>query len=224
MQSIVLSIGGSVLLSKEADHVYLSNFVDLLKRMSEKYKIFVIVGGGYIARNYIQLGRTFNLKEDFLDILGIEITRVNAKLLTGLIQNCNQTIPETTTQAKNMNKPIVVMGGTTPGHSTDMVGAELAKKTSAERFIIATNVNGVYDKDPNTHADAKQIPSLSIDTLIATYGTSWESAGKNMVIDGPALSIIKKAKLATFVVNGKQLDQLENVLLGKPFDGTTITI
>lgn len=47
---------------------------------------------------------------------------------------------------------------------------------------------------------------------------------KNIVIDGPALGIIKRAKLVTYVVNGKRLDQLEKALTDQSFDGTKITI
>ena len=43
-----------------------------------------------------------------------------------------------------------------------------------------------------------------------------------MVIDGPALRIIKRAKMPTCVVNGKRLDQLEKAITGQSFDGTKI--
>jgi uridylate kinase len=123
-----------------------------------------------------------------------------------------------------MNNPIIVMGGTTPGHSTDMVGAELSEKTNADKFIIATNVDGIYDKDPNKYSDAKQIREISIKQLIQKYGISWEKAGSNVVIDGPALKIIEKAKIPTFIVNGKRLDQLEKAITNQSFDGTIIKL
>ena len=116
------------------------------------------------------------------------------------------------------------MGGTTPGHSTDMVGAELAEKTKASKYIIATNVDGVYDKDPNKYRDAKQIKEIKIDDLIKQHGTDWDSAGKNIVIDGPALKIIKKAKIPTFVLNGKKLIQLERVINNLIFNGTVVKV
>ena len=122
-----------------------------------------------------------------------------------------------------MDEPIVIMGGTTPGHSTDMVAAELAEKTKAEMFIIATNVDGVYDKDPNSFSDAVLFEEITIDQLIKDQGTEWNSAGKNTVIDGPALKIIKRSKIQTVVLNGKKLDQLEKAIMKKHFIGTTIT-
>lgn len=224
MKSIVISIGGSVILSEEADVSFLRKLASLLKKISKQYKIFIIVGGGKIAREYIKLGRELDFDEKTLDSIGIDITRVNAALFTNIISESNKKIPCSTDEAEAMDNPIVVMGGTTPGHSTDMVGAELAEKVGADLFIIATNVDGIYDKDPNKYDDAKQLEKVKIDDLIKNYGTSWESAGKNMVIDGPALEIMKKAKLLTYVVNGKRLDQLENAITGRSFDGTKILV
>ena len=224
MKSIVISIGGSVILSEEADVSFLRKLASLIKKISKQYKIFIIVGGGKIARDYIKLGRELDFDEKTLDSIGIDITRANAAIFANIINESNKKIPCSTDEAEAMDNPIVVMGGTTPGHSTDMVGAELAEKVGADLFIIATNVDGIYDKDPNKYDDAKQLEKVKIDDLIKNYGTSWESAGKNMVIDGPALEIMKKAKLLTYVVNGKRLDQLENAITGRSFDGTKILV
>lgn len=222
MKNIVISIGGSVILSKEADAVFLKKLSNLLKKISSRYKIFIIVGGGDVARKYIKLGRELDFDEETLDQIGINITRINADILLNSLKISDKTIPQTTDDAKNRDASIVVMGGTTPGHSTDMVGAELAEKVGANLFVIATNVDGIYDKDPNKYGDAKQLTEISIDELIKQFGIGWDFAGKNTAIDGPALKIIKKARILTVVVNGKRLDQLEKVLSGKPFDGTKI--
>ena len=39
---------------------------------------------------------------------------------------------------------------------------------------------------------------------------------------GPALEIIKRAKIPTYVLNGKRLDQLEKAIANQTFDGTII--
>jgi uridylate kinase len=224
MDSIVISIGGSVILSDDIGITFFEELANLLKTICKQYKIYIIVGGGKTARTYIKLGRDLDMDEKKLDQIGIEITRTNAKLLTNIVDLSNEEIPSTTDEAKKIDKPIVIMGGTTPGHSTDMVGAELAEKTNAIKYIIATNVDGIYDKDPNKYRDAKQLRETSIDELINKYGTNWETAGKNVVIDGPSLAIIKRAKIPTFVLNGMKLDQLEKAITDKPFNGTIIKI
>ena len=224
METIVISIGGSIVLSEEADVSFFNELKTLLKKLSKDFRLYLVVGGGKTARTYIKLGRKFNFDEDLLDEIGINVTKVNAKLLANIIEISNIKIPNTTDEAKELKYPIVVMGGTTPGHSTDMVGAELAEKTNASKFIIATNVDGVYDKDPNKYNDAKQIKEISIKQLIDKYGTDWDAAGKNIVIDGPALEIINRAKIPTFVLNGKRLDQLERAITNQQFDGTVLKI
>ncbi len=224
MESIVISIGGSVILSKEADVDYFKNLKKLLIKFSKNKKFFLIVGGGKTARTYINFGRNFNLKENILDEIGIDITRINAKFLANILSIPNKKIPETTDDAIKFDNPIIIMGGTTPGHSTDMVGAELADKINASKFIIATNVDGVYDKDPNKFKDAKQIKEISIKQLIKKFGVKWSSAGKNIVIDGPALEIIKKGSIPTFVINGKKLEQIDKVISNQEFNGTKIII
>jgi len=224
MESIVISIGGSVILSEDANISFFNELKTLLKKLSKDFKLYLVVGGGKTARTYINFGRKLDFEENILDAIGIDVTKVNAKLLANILEISNKKIPNTTDEAKELKNPIIVMGGTTPGHSTDMVGAELAEKLDASKFIIATNVDGVYDKDPNKFKDAKQIKEVTIRQLIDEYGIEWSAAGKNIVIDGPALEIINRAKIPTFVLNGKRLDQLEKAITNQQFDGTIIKI
>ncbi len=224
MNTVVVSVGGSIVVSDEPNIDYLKHLTALLNRLSQHFKLFVVVGGGKIARQYIALGRDLGLDEDRLDQLGIDVTRVNARAIAYLLGTSNIEIPHTTDDVIRLKNPVVVMGGTDPKHSTDTVGAEIAEKTHAARFVNATNVDGIYDKDPNKFPDAKQLKEVSIDQLIAQYGTKWGSAGKNIFMDEPALAIIKRAKIPTFVVNGKRLDQLECAIRGQPFDGTRILV
>ena len=221
MKTIVISIGGSVILSDDINLDYFNKLYALLDKI-KNYKIFIVVGGGKIARDYINFGRKLNFKENTLDYFGILITRINARLLTNIFKNSNKIIPETTDYAINMKNKIVIMGGTMPGHSTDYVGSEIAAKTKAEKFIIATNVDGVYNKDPNIYSDAKQIKEITAGELIKKYGISWKSAGGNVIIDGPALKKIKNNQIITYVINGKKINVFEKVLLNKKFKGTII--
>ncbi len=222
MDSIVISLGGSVILSEDATISYFKNLMILLRELSKKFKIYLVIGGGKTARTYIKLGRELNLDEETLDQIGIEITRLNAKLIANIIDISNKYIPQTTDEAMNIKKPVVIMGGTTPGHSTDMVGAELAEKIKATKYIIATNVDGIYDKDPNQFKDAIKLEEISIKQLIQKYGTNWDIAGQNLVIDGPALEIIDRAQIPTFVLNGKKLEELKASITNQKFNGTII--
>jgi uridylate kinase len=224
MKNIVLSIGGSVVLSEELNVSFFKELANLLKKIGEKNKLFIIVGGGLVARRYIKLGRELGFNEEQLDLVGIDVTRINARFLKNTLGDLNVEVPISIHDAIMREDSIVVMGGTTPGHSTDMVGAEIAEKIQSDLFIIATNVDGIFNKDPNKYDDARLIREIEIDNLIDSFGTEWKSAGKNIVVDGPALKVIKRAKLNTCVINGKKLNQLENVLSFRNFEGTKIIV
>lgn len=221
---IVISLGGSVILSEDSNQSYFQELKMFLETLSETVKIFLIVGGGKTARFYIQRGRTQGFTEKDLDLLGIQSTRMNAFFLTLVLDGCNKEIPTTVDDAIQLKHDIIVMGGTSPGHSTDFVGAELSCRTHANMYIVATNVDGVYEKDPRLHPSAKLLSTVSIDSLLAQYGNHWDSAGKNMVIDGPALQKIKDYKIPTYVINGNNIQEMEHIIHHKPFLGTKIKI
>ncbi len=224
MASIVVSIGGSVLLSEDATESYLKDFVNLFSSLSKNHKIYLVVGGGKPARDYIQRGRKIGLPERDLDTIGILITRVNATMLSKLFSDANKKIPCSIDEAIDYDEPIIILGGTVPGHSTDFVGAELAARLNADSFIIATNVDGIFDKDPNKHADAVMISEISIESLLSTYGSSWDAAGSNVAVDGPALQKIADHQIKTVVLNGKNLSNLKKYFSNESFVGTKIII
>ena len=72
MDSIVISIGGSVILSDDIGITYFEELALLLKKTINQYKIYIIVGGGKTARTYIKLGRELDMDEQTLDQIGIE--------------------------------------------------------------------------------------------------------------------------------------------------------
>ncbi|MDG6218149.1 MAG: UMP kinase [Candidatus Thermoplasmatota archaeon] len=223
METIVISLGGSVLLADDVNEKYF----DQLKQLLFSYdntKIFVVVGGGPPARKYISMARLLGVPEELLDTLGIAVTRVNALFLVSILLGNECKVPSSFEEAVLSDQSLVVMGGTTPGHSTDFVGAQLASITKADIFVIATNVDGVYDKDPRANNDAVMYSSISAEDLLKTYGSSWKSAGSNMVIDGPALQKIHSEKIPTVVINGGNIDILRRVIDHQPFHGTIITI
>jgi len=215
---VVISLGGSIISPDEPD--YIKNVASLIKKASENLAIYVVVGGGKLARRYINAGRKLGASEEYLDAIGISATRMNAMLLNIFF---NKTIPSSIEEACKISPP-VIMGGTVPGHSTDAVGAMLAREIRADRFIIATDVDGIYDKDPKLHKDAKKFDKISIKELRRMAGDEWKQAGKSAVVDAIACRIIEESKIKTCVVNGKNLGELENAIYGKKFNGTLVEI
>lgn len=214
---IVISLGGSLISLSNLS--YLKKFADFLNK-HKSIDFYIVVGGGKVAREYINAARHLGASESYLDKIGIEATRLNAMLFNVFFR---KSIPFTIKEAGKAATP-VIMGGTMPGHSTDAVAASLAREVKADILIIATDVDGIYDKDPKMNKEAKMFEKLSIKNLKKMVGKGWEKAGKNVIVDPVACDIIEKEKIRTIVMNGKKLNQLENAIYGKPFKGTEIVI
>ena len=136
---------------------------------------------------------------------------------------CNETIPETCAEAVRERGRVVVMGGTTPGHSTDYVGAELAKAAGASRLVVATNVDGVYTADPRKDANATRVERCGYRELAAIVGPAqWKEAGQAGVVDPLAVALLTGSGVATCVVEGHDLENLGAAMGGDAFDGTLV--
>lgn len=228
MEHVVLALGGSIVAPGKPDAAFAARLARMLDEHSRKRRILVVVGGGKSARDAIGMAREAGASEEVLDRIGIQATRLNAQLLIGFLAarkaQVHPDVPPTTAQAAMMaqHHRIVVMGGTTPGHSTDYVGVELAHAAQARRFVIATNVEGVYDRDPRRHKDAKRIDRLDFDQLVELLGTEWEKAGQTGVVDGPATRLLQRHRTETRVLHGADLENLGKALTGDTFEGTLI--
>jgi uridylate kinase len=225
MSTIVLSIGGSILTPEGSEIEYVNSLAALLKRLTVDNKIYIVVGGGPLARKYINLGRSLGGTEIALDEIGIAATRLNARLLITALEEFAYPVPaETFTEAKIQAQtyPLIIMGGTHPGHTTDAVAIMLGEYVSADKFINVTSVDGVYTADPAIDPSATKIDKLTPDRLIEITQQSASKAGPHIVIDPLAARIIKRSGILTFVLDGHDLTALENAIIGKQFNGSII--
>ncbi len=220
---IVIALGGSIVAPGQPDTDYIEKFSKFAQNLKkEKHKLMIVVGGGKAAKDYIKIARKYGANENFCDTLGIRLTRVNAMLLASAMgENSMDHIPEGFNDAKETDK-IYVMGGTVPGHSTDAVAAMLARETNADLLIIATNVDGVYDKDPHTNTDARKFIRMSPEKLLEIVTIPDYSAGTTAVVDQKAAKIIHEDNRKTIVLMGNDLENMKDALDGRDFTGTTI--
>lgn len=220
--NIALSIGGSVL--GDLNLGYLRKLADLLNKLADKHKFYLVVGGGELARKCISICRELGSDEAELDRIGIAATRLNARVLIAALKNSYpepvKNFEEALIAGKNFK--FVVGGGTHPGHTTDAVTAMLAERCKAQKLIIMTDVDGIYTADPKKDKQAKLLEKVSYEELVALAIKSSIQAGAKSVIDPLAAKIIARAKLPALVINGKKLENLEALIEGKEFVGTTI--
>lgn len=223
---VVVSIGGSVLLTGDGDREYFSELAGLLGRLGRRRPLVVTTGGGRTAREYIRLGRSLGLTEVELDELGIAVTRLHAHLLAARIGPPAPAHPPETVRAAVAalagGSP-VVLGGTEPGHTTDGVAALIAVRLRAARVVNATDVDGVYDQDPHREPSARRRPRLRWKEFRAMVdrATTGE-AGQNFLFDRLGAGLLDRARIPLAVVAGRDLPNLERAILGRPFSGTLV--
>ena len=214
---IVAAIGGSILLQDyNADRF--KEYAKLLKEQSEEHEIFVVVGGGKPAREYISVVRDLDAGEAKCDDIGIEVTRVNAKLmLLALGDAAYQKVPHNFQEALEYSATgkIVVMGGTEPAHSTDAVSAILAEYVQADLLVNLTAVDGLYTKDPKKFDDAELIEEITASDMMEIIGGNEVKAGTYEFIDMTAIQMIKRSNLETVIANGNEPQNLIRAIKGE---------
>jgi uridylate kinase len=223
---VVLSVGGSVLVKGDGDRAYLEGLASLLGRFGAEVPLLVTTGGGRTAREYIRLGRDLGLTEVELDEVGIEVTRLHARLLAARVgPPCPARPPTTVSEAVHelRHASPVILGGTEPGHTTDGVAALLAVRVRASRLVNATNVDGVYERDPRQDPSARRVERMrwSEFRTMVHAGTSTE-AGQNFLFDRLGADLLARAGIPLFVLDGRDLANLEIALRGGRFRGSRV--
>ena len=210
---VVLRIGGSVIASPP-DPALINRYTDLLKNLKEGgHEVVVIVGGGSIARDFIELARKIGLSERDQDNLAISVSRLFAQLMARKLgAPGSRRVPTSIRQVVQLlgETKIVVMGGLRPGMTTDAVAAMIAERVGADLLIKATDQDGIYTKDPKKYADAKKIDQLSFDDLWGLFEEDKHRAGIHQILDPEAVRVLHRSRTRTVVVNGFRP---ENVLL-----------
>lgn len=219
--TIVLSLGGSIIVPKEVDYKFLKEFKKTILSIRNR-KIVICTGGGFTARDYIAALRKEKLNEYTQDLIGIEVTRLNAKLVASFIQKCNQEIPTTLEQVKELLQThnIVICGGLSSGQTSDGTTASIADYLDAKEMINITNVKGLYDKDPRKFKNAKFIPRISHKEFIKIISKLKKEPGQHFVLDYLAADIAMKAKIKVTILQG--MKNLKACINKKKFIGTVI--
>lgn len=221
MKAIVISLGGSIIVPKEVDYRFLKDFKKTILSIKNR-KIVICTGGGFTARDYISALKKEKLNEYTLDLMGIEATRLNAKLLASFLQKCNQEIPITLESVKELlnTHNLVVCGGLSSGQTSDGTTAQIADYLDADEMINITNVDGLYDKDPKKYKNAKFIPKLTHKEFMKIISKVKKVPGQHFVLDSLAAEIALKAGIKVIILKG--MKNLKNHITGKKFKGTVI--
>jgi uridylate kinase len=203
----------------------LKEYAAFLVKISKTIQPIIVAGGGNIARHYISHARSSGADESTLDELGIEVSRLNAKLLIYALKDRAYPHPPLTLQEVRHavdSDLIVVTGGLHPGQSTNGTAALIAEKINASEFLNATDVDGIYDSDPRKNKKAKKFNKIDIKKLRHLLVQEDSVAGSYDLMDLVALKIIERSRIKTRVIEAN-LKELKKCFKGISV-GTEINI
>jgi uridylate kinase len=201
---IVMKLSGSIFNITNANAMEsIRRYAEMLLEISNTFQPIVVTGGGKIARHYINIARSLGTDEANLDIIGIEVSRLNAKLLiSALGEQVYSKIPKNLEEVAiaAASGQIVIAGGLHPGQSTNATSALIAETVKASKFLNATDVDGIYDSDPRKNRDAKLFERITIKECMEILRNESSMAGKYELIDIVALKVIERSRIPTWVL------------------------
>ncbi|MFC7130953.1 UMP kinase [Haloferax chudinovii] len=222
---VVISIGGSVL-APDLDARRVEGHASVVETLArDGCEIGAVVGGGGVARDYIGAARDLGANEVQLDQIGIDVTRINARLLIAALGA--QVDPKVAHDYEDAGDAIrrgdiSVMGGIMPGQTTDAVAAALAEYVDADLLVYATSVDGVFSTDPKSDPDATKFEEMTAAELVDVIGDIEMNAGSSAPVDLLAAKLIERAKMRTIVLDGTDPDRITPAVLRGEHTGTDI--
>jgi len=191
-------------------------------------QLAIVVGGG----NFIR-GATFaedgHIKRATADYMGMLSTVINALALQETMEKfgqptrvlsaisvysvCEPFIRRRAIRHLEKGRSIILAAGTgNPFFTTDTCAALRATEIEADVVLKATKVDGIYDKDPKKHADAKLYHDVSYEEV---------HQKQLRVMDLTAITLCMERKIPLVVFNLKKEGNIQRVLKGEKV-GTTI--
>jgi uridylate kinase len=222
---IVIKLSGSIF-SQDTNHDSIKDYAQMLIDISNNIQPIVIAGGGKIARRYIDLARSLGSDEANLDIIGIEVSRLNAKLLIAALgDQAYSQVPKNLEEVAIAvaSGKIVIAGGLHPGQSTNATSALIAETSKASGFVNSTDVDGIYDSDPNVNPNARLFKEITVNECMEILRAERTVAGTYDLMDIIALKVIERSKIPTRVIRS-DVGNIRDAIDGKDIGTKIITI
>ena len=226
---ISLKLSGEVLAGaagKGIDNDTVINICKSVKKVADAgVEVAIVVGGGNFWR-----GRTSeHMDRARADHIGMLATAMNSLALCDALEQLGADVRvQTAIEMRQIAEPyirsrairhlekgrIVIFGcGTgSPFFSTDTAAALRSVEINADALLKATNVDGVYDKDPNKFDDAVKYDDVTFQEVITR---------DIKVMDSTAFSLCKDNEMLIIVFNLNHPDNIMSVVSGEKI-GTTV--
>ncbi|MBN2254831.1 MAG: UMP kinase [Deltaproteobacteria bacterium] len=230
---VLLKLSGEALLGKKTFGID----VDVVKSIGGDVKeivdlgvqVAIVIGGGNIFRGVEASAK--GIDRGTADYMGMLGTIINSLALRGFLSEMGVvTRVQTSIEMREVAEPFIIgralrhlekgrvvifAGGTgNPYFTTDTAASLRALQIQADAMLKATKVDGVFDKDPVVHADARKFDRISYTEVLA----------KNLrVMDATAISMCRDNDMPVIVFNLETKGNIKKVICGQPI-GTIVGV
>jgi uridylate kinase len=181
----------------------------------------IVIGGGNIFRGL--RGSASGMDRTAADHMGMLATVINGIALQDGMEKagvdtrvmsalevravCEPYIRRRAVRHLEKGRAVIFVAGTgNPYFSTDTAAALRAMEIRANALCKATKVQGIYDKDPTKHEDAKMVPRLTYDRFLM------ERVG---VMDATAVALCRDNNLPIRVFKFTEPGNIMRVVMGE---------
>lgn len=228
-EKLVISVGGSLIVPNGGiDTDFLTKFNQFIRKQLDKNKnkqFFLVAGGGKTAQRYIDAGQEVvhdKLTPDDLDWLGVHASRMNAHLIRTIFRDlAHPKVLKHYEIILKVTEPMAVGAGWKPGWSTDYCAVMLCADYDVKEVLNLSNIDQVFDRDPNKFPDAKPIDRISWKDFRKIVGDKW-TPRMNTPFDPIASKLAQELGVKVTIVNGHNFENLEKYFKGEKFVGTVI--
>ena len=221
-KTILIKLSGESLsgrISHGLDFEYIKKICMEIKMIhDEGVRVGIVCGGG----NFLRGRDAHEMDRETADYVGMMATIMNSLVLKDMFRQVGCEVynqsglyvgiidkidSDKAKKALNDGKIVVFGGGTgKPFFSTDTGASLRAIDIGADMIIKLTNVDGVYDKDPNKYSDAKMYDTVSYQTVIDN---------KLGVMDMEAIEMCRNNKIEIVVMNIDTKNGLSRIIHGE---------
>ena len=184
-------------------------------------EICMVIGGGNIFRGL--QGSAQGMERTTADYMGMLATVMNALAMQGALEKlnihtrvisaipmdqvCEPYIRRRAVRHLEKKRVVIFAAGTgNPYFTTDTAATLRANEMRCEAIFKGTKVDGVYDKDPVKHADAKRYDRITYDEVLAQH------LG---VMDASAIALARENEVPIIVFSLDEPGGLRGILAGE---------
>lgn len=184
-KTILLKITGAVLVDETKQSLskdLVCSIADQIKELKDSHYFGIVIGGGNFFRGS-QHGKQLDITPAVGHQVGMLATVMNGLILKDIFEKHGVTaslfcaIPsgeigmpisqQAIDHARSKHQCMIFTGGTgNPFFTTDTTAVLRGLQIEADEVWKGTNIDGIYDADPRTNADAKKIKRLTYDQAL----------------------------------------------------------